>query len=295
LRWNIHQEMAGKGIRKKIIEKLHNKFRLIIYNDTTLQSVWNIKLTPLMLFTVVSLFSALMIFLVIFLIASTPLKEYIPGYPKAEVREMFLKNYILVDSLEKELATRDKFFENIQSVINGEIPREDYQESDSSSKAKRVEIKTTDYDSLFQDKILEERLSLSTKVERDQSGIPEKLHFFPPMKGLVTNNFDIRKNHFGIDLVGQPGSMISAVLGGTVLFAGWTLETGNVIFLLHGNGLTSAYKHNAELLKKVGDLVKAGEAIAIIGNSGELSTGPHLHFELWYNGQPIDPEKYIVF
>ena len=98
-----------------------------------------------------------------------------------------------------------------------------------------------------------------------------------------------------MDLVGQPNSRISAVLGGTVLFAGWTIQAGHVIFLLHGNNLTSAYMHNAELLKKTGDQVKAGEAIAIIGNTGELTTGPHLHFELWHNGIPVDPEKYIVF
>ena len=211
------------------------------------------------------------------------------------LQETLLKNYILVDSLEKELATRDKYFEDLKTILSGEIPKNDNPENDASTPSRRAAVKTTNYDSVFQDKILEERLSLSSNEGRDQTGIPEKLHFFPPVKGLVTNKFDIKKNHFGIDLVGQPSSRISAVLGGTVLFAGWTMETGNVIYLLHANNLTSAYKHNAELLKRAGDQVKAGEAIAIIGNSGELSTGPHLHFELWYNGKPIDPEKYIVF
>jgi len=287
--------MAENSLRKRIIEKIRNKYRLIIYNDTSLQSVWNIKLTPLKVFTFISLFSALMVFLVIFFISSTSLKEYIPGYPKAEFREMILKNVILVDSLEKELASRDKFFEDIRSIVSGNIPQNDISYADTSVKTRKVQVKSYNYDSVFQDKILEERLSLSSNANKDQAGIPEKLHFFPPVKGLVTNKFDIKKNHFGIDLVGQPGSRISAVLGGTVLFAGWTLETGNVIYVLHANNLVSAYKHNTELLKKAGDLVKAGEAIAIIGNSGELTTGPHLHFELWYNGQPIDPEKYIVF
>jgi murein DD-endopeptidase MepM/ murein hydrolase activator NlpD len=121
------------------------------------------------------------------------------------------------------------------------------------------------------------------------------LHFYLPIKGLITNKFDTSKGHLGIDLVSQPNTRVSAVLGGTVLFAGWTLDTGYVIYIQHVNNLVSAYKHNAALLKKVGDKVNGGEAIAIIGNTGEYTTGPHLHFELWHEGKPIDPEQYIVF
>lgn len=288
--------MGKRNLRKNFLKNLHNKYRLIIYNDTSFQTVWTIRLSPLRVFTFLSLFSAFMIFLVIFLVASTPLKEYIPGYPKAEYREMLLKNRLLVDSLEKELVVRDRFFSDIKSVISGEVPQDIATENQQVDEKKtRIDYKPYNSDSVFQDKILEERLNVSTPSGRDQAGTPETLHFFLPVKGLVTNRFDARKGHYGVDLVGQPNSRISAVLGGTVLFAGWTMETGNVIYLLHENNLTSAYKHNAELLKKSGEVVKPGEAIAIIGNSGEQSTGPHLHFELWYNGKPIDPEKYIVF
>lgn len=288
--------MGKRNLRKNFLKNLHNKYRLIIYNDTSFQTVWTIRLSPLRVFTFLSLFSAFMISLVIFLVASTPLKEYIPGYPKAEYREMLLKNRLLVDSLEKELVVRDRFFSDIKSVISGEVPQDIATENQQVDEKKtRIDYKPYNSDSVFQDKILEERLNVSTPSGRDQAGTPETLHFFLPVKGLVTNRFDARKGHYGVDLVGQPNSRISAVLGGTVLFAGWTMETGNVIYLLHENNLTSAYKHNAELLKKSGEVVKPGEAIAIIGNSGEQSTGPHLHFELWYNGKPIDPEKYIVF
>jgi len=287
--------MAENTLKEKILEKLHSKYRLIIYNDSSFQSIWSLKLTPMKVFTYISLISVVMTFLVIFLIASTSLKEYIPGYPKAEYREMLLRNVILVDSLENELAVRDKFFSDMKSVINGEVPKE----TNSGAPAGNTTVKGTytpfNSDSAFQDKLLEERLSLSVQSGKDKKGTPDKLHFYHPVEGYVTEKFDFSKGHYGIDIVGKANSRITAVLGGSVLFAGWTQETGNVIYLLHENNLTSAYKHNAQLLKKTGDQVKAGEAIAIIGNSGEMSTGPHLHIELWYMGKPIDPEKYIVF
>jgi murein DD-endopeptidase MepM/ murein hydrolase activator NlpD len=287
--------MAEQSFRKRFIANIRDKYRLIIYNDTTYQSMLTIKLTPLKVFTFVSLFSAFMVFLVIFLVASTPLKEYIPGYPKAEYREMLLKNMLLVDSLKQELSVRDHFFQDIRSIASGEIPKEEGQKNDVPEKPSKTAFKPYNHDSVFQDKILEEKLNLTSRESRDLPASPEKIHFYLPVKGLVTGKFDAKKGHYGTDLVAPPDSRISAVLGGTVLFAGWTMETGNVIYLQHGSNMTSAYKHNAELLKKTGDTVKAGEAIAIIGNSGELSTGPHLHFELWYNGKPVDPEKYIVF
>jgi murein DD-endopeptidase MepM/ murein hydrolase activator NlpD len=287
--------MAENSLKNRLLEKLRSKYRLIIYNDSTFQSIWTLRLTPLKVFTIVSLFSVFMITLVVFLIAYTSLKEIIPGYPKAEYREMLLKNIILVDSLENELAVRDKFFTDMKSIIQGEVPAESGSAQNAGSPVPHGKYKAYDSDSLFQDKILEEKLNLSVQSGKERTTTPEKLHFYHPVEGIVTDKFDVNKGHFGIDIVGKANSRISSVLGGTVLFAGWTQETGNVIYLLHDNNLTSAYKHNAQLLKKTGDQVRAGEAIAIIGNSGELSTGPHLHFELWYMGKPIDPEKYIVF
>jgi murein DD-endopeptidase MepM/ murein hydrolase activator NlpD len=287
--------MAEISKRKRFLEKLHSKFRLIIYNDSTFQTIWTLKLTPMKVFTIVSLFSAVMIFLVIFLIASTPLKEYIPGYPKEEYREMLLRNVMLVDSLEKELDIRDQFFADIRNIIKGEVPRDDGRNDNLNQTVSKVPYRSYNSDSVFQDKLREERLNISDQTKDSKTISPEKLHFYPPVQGIVTEKFDINKGHFGIDIVGKPNTRISAALEGTVLFAGWTQETGNVIYLLHDNNLTSSYMHNAQLLKKTGDQVRAGEAIAIIGNSGELSTGPHLHFELWYQKKPLDPEKYITF
>lgn len=291
---NSYQMVVSK-IRKRFIEKLRNRYRLIIYNDTTFQSVWSMKLTRIKVFTITSLASAAIIVLVIFLIAGTQLREYIPGYPKEEYREMLIRNALLVDSLENEIVVRDRFFQTISAIMRGEEPPDFSQTSETSERQGIKDLPPINQDSIFQDKILEERLSLSAQSTRNPAGSLSNLHFFIPLKGLITNKFNASRGHFGIDLVSQPNSRISATLSGTVLFAGWTLDTGYVIYLQHDNNLISAYKHNAALLKKTGDRVNGGEAIAIIGNTGEVTTGPHLHFELWHEGKAIDPEQYIVF
>ncbi len=280
--------------KRKFLDKLKDQYRLIIYNDSTFQSVWSMKLSRLKVFTVTSLTSAIIVFLVILLIATTGLREYIPGYPKAEYRQMLIYNALRVDSLENELAKRDEFFKGIQAIIAGEVP-EDNLVIDSTVGNYEIDFTEYNHDSVFQDKLLAEQLSLS--IQNNETGKPglSRMNFFVPVKGLVSNHFNSTADHFGVDLVSDPNARISSVLPGTVIFSGWTIETGYSIYIQHESDLVSVYKHNAELLKKTGDIVKAGEAIAIIGSSGELSTGPHLHFELWHNGTALNPEQYIDF
>ena len=280
--------------KKSFFEKLKYQYRLIIYNDSTFQSVWNMKLSRLKVFTVTSLTSAGLVILVILLIATTGLREYIPGYPKAEYRQMLVENALKVDSLELELKKRDVFFKGIQTIISGGVP-EDNLVMDSTIGVSEINFNEYNHDSVFQDKLLAEQLSLSMEDNETQKTSMNQMHFFVPVKGIITDHFNTTSDHFGVDLVSDPNARISSVLDGTVIFSGWTLETGYTIYIQHESDLISVYKHNTELLKKTGDKVKAGEAIAIIGNSGELSTGPHLHFELWYNGNPINPEQYIDF
>ncbi len=280
--------------KRNFFEKLKDQYRLIIYNDSTFQSVWSMKLSRLKVFTVTSLTSAVIVILVILLIATTGLREYIPGYPKAEYRQMLVENALRADSLEMELKKRDDFFKGIKAIISGETP-EDNLVIDSTIGVSEIKFTEYNHDSVFQDKLLAEQLNLSIQNNDQRNTGMSQMHFFVPVKGIVTNHFDKTSDHFGIDLVSDPNARISSVLDGTVVFSGWTLETGYVIYIQHESNLISVYKHNAELLKKAGDKVQAGEAIAIIGNSGELSTGPHLHFELWYNGNAIDPEQYIDF
>ncbi len=280
--------------KKKFYDKLKNQYRLIVYNDTTFQSVWSMKLSRLKVFTVTSLLSAIIVVLVILLIATTGLREYIPGYPKAEYRQLLVRNALRVDSLEQELAKRDQFFKGIQAIMAGEVP-EDNQSFQEETKMEEVEFMEFNHDSVFQDKLLAEQLSLSLQNTDDKSRGISQIHFFVPLNGVVTEHFNPTSVHFGIDLVSEPNARISAVLGGTVIFSGWTLETGYVIYLQHESNLISVYKHNAELLKSTGEKVNAGEAIAIVGNTGELTSGPHLHFELWHDGSAVDPEQYIDF
>jgi murein DD-endopeptidase MepM/ murein hydrolase activator NlpD len=278
--------------KQKLFDKLKDQYRLIIYNDTTFQSVWSMKLSRLKVFTVTSLLSAIIVVLVILLIATTGLREYIPGYPKAEYRQMLVHNALKVDSLENELAKRDEFFRGIKAIVSGEVPEDNLTYS-KEVKSNEIEFQEFNHDSVFQDKLMAEQLSLSIQNDDGNSRGLSQMHFFVPVKGVISNHFDSRADHFGVDLVSDPNAMISAVLQGTVIFSGWTLETGYVIYLQHSNNLISVYKHNAELLKNAGDVINAGEAIAIIGNTGELSSGPHLHFELWHEGSPLNPAEYI--
>ena len=281
-------------MKKKIIKKLSDRYRLIIYNDTTFQSVWSMKLSRLKVFSVTSLLSAIIVTLVIVLIATTGLREYIPGYPKAEYRQMLVHTALKIDSLENELIQRDLFFRSIQAIVSGETPK-DYLMADTSTVQHAIEIVQYNHDSVFLDRLLAEQTSLSIGSTESRRLSLSQIHFFVPVKGIITNSFNAAADHFGVDLVSEPNARISAVMDGTVIFSEWTIQTGYVLFIQHDADLISAYKHNSELLKRKGDRVRAGEAVAIIGNTGELSTGPHLHFELWHNGTALNPELYIDF
>ena len=202
---------------------------------------------------------------------------------------------MLVDSLENEIKNRDSYFEKIKTLFQGDVPLDESSAPELGLKTYDVKFKSSNADSLFQDKLLEEKLNLS--ISQNQKKLPSiaNIHFFTPLRGLITKKFNTNTEHLAVDIVGSLNSRISNVLDGTVVFAGWTMDTGYSIYIQHENNIISAYKHNAELLKTVGEKVKAGDVIAIMGNSGELTTGPHLHFELWHNGTALDPETYIDF
>jgi len=285
---------VGEKNKRGFLDKLKDQYRVTVFNDSTFQSVWSMKLTRLKVLGAFSMASLIIIMLVTLLIAATGLREYIPGYPDAEQRQLMVETALKVDSLEVELIKRDDFFKGIKAIISGEIP-EDNMVYDTASEYYDVNFAEYNHDSVFQDNLLAEQLNLSIQGNTRKSSELSQMHFYVPVKGIITNHFNLSTEHFGVDLVSDPNARISSVLEGTVIFSGWTLETGYVLYVQHEADLVSVYKHNAELLKSTGDKVRAGEAIAIIGNSGELSTGPHLHFELWHRGNSLNPEQYIDF
>ena len=277
-------------------EKWRYKYRFVILNSDTFEERLSFKLSRLNVF-VLSGFA--LIFLIggtSLLVAFTPLREYIPGYTSTNMRRQVTDLNHLSDSLVVALNHKEHYFQNIRNIVEGRIPEENPTiENIERNDVLNISFERSEEDSLLREQVeSDERFSLFSSATSQQQGV-QNLLFFNPIKGVVTQSFNAREKHFGVDVVAQENEAIKAALDGTVAFASWTSETGYVIAILHDNNLFSIYKHNSVLLKKEGAKVSAGEAIAIIGNSGELSSGPHLHFELWHNNKAIDPQQYIVF
>jgi murein DD-endopeptidase MepM/ murein hydrolase activator NlpD len=214
------------------------------------------------------------------------------------LRRDIIMNALMLDSLERELIIRDKYFKDLNDVISGRQPIESVAMRDTSRNYSNIVFRKSAEDSIFRTRVeQEEQYNLSIGTTGAERGTSlANIHFFPPVKGVVSANFDSRTRHYGTDVVTQPKAVVSSTLDGTVVMTGWTMETGFVMMIQHRNNLVSVYKHNARLLKEMGDRVWAGEAISIVGDSGELYTsGPHLHFELWHNGEALDAAKYIFF
>lgn len=282
--------------KPKKLERLKNKYRLVIVDEDTFEEKMSLRLSQLNVFVVIGLSSLVLILLVILLIAFTPLKEFIPGYANVNVRKQGVENFLKSDSIQAVLAENNLYIDNIKHIIQGDsIDFDDKSIVDSNVNYTDIKNEPIEEDSVLRYMIETEEKYNLFKVAGSTPGNISSFIFLQPLKGTVTNRFNIKKQHFGIDVVAPKNEAIKATLDGTVIFAEWTVETGYVIQLQHADNIVSIYKHNSVLHKKVGDHVKAGEVIAIVGNSGELSTGPHLHFELWYNGIPINPEDYMMF
>ena len=282
--------------KPKKLQRLKHKYRLVILNEDTFEEKMSLRLSQLNVFVIVGISSLVLILMVILLIAFTPLKEFIPGYANVNVRKQGVENFLKSDSIEVVLAENNLYIDNIKHIIQGNpIAFDDKSYIDSTVNYAAIKNEPVEEDSVLRNMIeTEEKYNLFNKMGSTPGNISSFI-FLQPLKGTVTNRFNIKKQHFGIDVVAPKNEAIKATLDGTVIFAEWTVETGYVIQLQHADNIVSIYKHNSVLHKKVGDHVKAGEVVAIVGNSGELTSGPHLHFELWYNGIPINPEDYMMF
>ena len=287
---NIMQDKEG---REKYWSKLFHKYRFVIMKDSSFEEKLSVKLTRINVIAFVGTLVFLCFFSTMLLIAYTPLSEYVPGKSSIEVQKSLIELNIKSDSLEAILVNRSIYLENINKIINGEelVTPENYAEITNTQIP--ISFEKSKEDSLFRVKVeAEDKSSIYKKYNPVSSNT---LMFFTPLSGLISDGYNNKTKHFGIDLVAKEKSRISSVLEGTVIISHWAYETGYVIGVQHKNDYLSFYKHNSVLLKSVGDYVNAGDHIAIIGNSGELSSGPHLHFELWHKGIPVNPENYISF
>jgi murein DD-endopeptidase MepM/ murein hydrolase activator NlpD len=293
--------LEPKSKKSKWYKKLRNKYRLVFMNDETLEERFTFRLSRLNVFIALGTLTILLIFLTSILIAFTPLREYIPGYTNVKLQRDLYELQLKTDSVEKELVRKDKFLENLKNVINGEdLNTEIPGMRDSMRHYNDVRLNRSPEDSLLRSEVEGQakyslyHMESSESVTKKKSSLGNVL-FFIPIKGIITNEFDPARQHYGIDIVARENEAIKSVLDGTVIFSDWTVETGYVIAIQHVQNVISVYKHNSALLKRQGERVKAGEPIAIIGQSGELTTGPHLHFELWNEGNAINPKDYISF
>ena len=277
--------------------KLKHKYRLILMNDSSLEEQVSFRFSALDVITVLTIGCVLLFVFFLLLVGYTPLNEFVPGKASSSLHKELIAITLKTDSLEKKLLVNELYLKNITAIVSGEDPINISTENTLVLSASETELsfKKSKEDSLLRLAVeAEDKISISPTDKKDNLDM-ESMLFFSPIKGVVTNGFDRKKNHFGTDIVAKQDEPIKCVFDGVVVISHWTSETGNVIGVQHANGMFSLYKHNSILFKRAGEYVKSGEVIAIIGNSGELSSGPHLHFELWHKGTPVNPENYISF
>ena len=284
-----------KTKQKKLATKLLHKYRLVILNEDTFEERFAIKLTRLNVFVIMSLSAIVLIALTTVLIAFTPLREYIPGYSSTALKKEATNLNFKTDSLQQVINVNEQYLESIKRVLKGDVATVEFNK-DSIIKAAELDTEKYNLNPSREDSILREKVNKEDKYNLFESAT-SKVSFvlFPPVTGTISEGYNVEEKHFAVDIVVAKSTPVKAADDGTVVLAEWTTQTGYVVIIDHGNGLISAYKHNASLTKEQGDLVKAGEVIAISGDAGELTTGPHLHFELWTDGYPIDPTTFIDF
>lgn len=291
----------GKKIRQRLLERLRDKYRLVILNEETFEERFSLRLSRLNVFVVLGLLSIIIVFITSYIIAFTPLREYIPGYADVHIQRNIYELQLKADSIENAFASKDKYIENLRTILGESTTLEQPQTVLDTAKKKNYRVITDKHSKA--DSMLRSDYENQNKYNLFVDGSADKkpkagvtnLYFFPPIKGILTSKFDPVQEHYGIDIVAKRNEAIKTVQDGTIIFTGWTVETGYVIAIQHPGNIVSVYKHNSVLLKKEGNFVRAGETIAIIGESGELSTGPHLHIELWINGNPVNPTDYMSF
>lgn len=287
--------MDKKAKKKgKLKQKLTDQYRLVVLNEDTFEERFSLKLSRLNVFVLGGVLSFLLILITTFIITFTPIKEFIPGYSSTALKIKATKLALQTDSLQRRLAIMHDYTKALQPILTGEIEAEIIDSLDiEANKIVIIDslLNASREDSIFREKIeSQDRFPIQNNAETNV-----KIVFFAPLTGTISENFDAKTKHLAVDIVAKNGTPVKATADGTVIFSGWNTETGYVIILKHAHDYISVYKHNATLLKEQGDFVKSGEVIASVGSTGELTTGPHLHFELWSGGYAVNPTNLIDF
>ena len=292
MKWNKRKRNTNK---LSFWKRIRFKYKLSFINENTLEEVWSFRLSQLSVFISLGVFAFSLVAFTALIIIMTPIRNYLPGYLDVEVRKEIVQNALRADSLERMIEIQNLYLKNVTGIISGTIELDSIREIDSLARIDAdFEIPRSPEEEEYV-KNFEQEEKYKLAVLNTKPLPVDGLFFYKPVNGMISSHYQADIHHFGVDIAAAPKESVLATLDGTVMYAGYDPNQGNVIQLQHKNGFVSVYKHNELLLKEPGEQVVAGEAIALVGNTGKLSTGPHLHFELWYNGKPVNPEDFIVF
>ena len=287
--------VKNKKQKKNSINKLTRSYKVVVSSEDTFEERLSFSTNKLNVFLVLSLYSIILIAFTISVVFFTQIREMVPGYSSSDLLTQAIYLTKKTDSLENELELNNTFYKSIENVLSGKTEQIIYKDSLNISN----EINNIDFQTVFtnaEDSILRKYVEEEDKfnLTKNELVIENKM-FVSPVKGQITQKFDPLNNHFALDILVDTGTPVKSILEGKVIFSEWSVDTGHVLIIDHGDNIISVYKHNSKVLKTQNNFVKAGEVIAYSGNQGTLSTGPHLHFELWKNGTPINPEPLFNF
>jgi murein DD-endopeptidase MepM/ murein hydrolase activator NlpD len=287
---------SPKKDKRKVKQKLLHKYRLVILNEDTFEERLSFQLSKLNVIILTAISTLLLISGTALLIAFTPIREFIPGYSSTALKNKATRLTITVDSLTAAVEKNDVYFKSIRNMLTGQLDSLSTKDAYSINDTKPVDPETVNLYASQQDSILREKVEQEDKYSLlERATFNANFTLFPPVSGQISEEYNAQAKHYAVDIVTEKDEPVKATLDGTVIFSEWSVETGYVIIIEHSYGLISVYKHNNSLLKSQGDLVTAGEVIAVVGDTGEFSYGPHLHFELWVDGYPVNPSDYINF
>lgn len=287
--------MKNKKENKGFFKKLFNDYKVVVSSEDTFEEKFAFKASKINVFVLMLVYSVILISFTISIVFFTQLRELVPGYSSSDLLNRAIYLTQKTDSLERQIELNNKFYKSIEDVLSGktdEFIERDNIPIDSSLNDKNLfSISPNSEDSILRNYVDSQDKFNLTKNEL----VIENKMFFSPIKGDITQTFNFEENHFAIDIAADIGTPVKSILDGKILFSEWSVDTGHVIIVDHGDNIVSVYKHNSKSLKEQNDFVQAGEVIAYSGNQGSLSSGPHSHFELWKNGTPIDPEPLLNF